>query len=104
RMIGAARILEIGTLGGFSTIWLARGLQRGGRLVSLELLDKHADVARKNLARAGVADRVEIRVGKALESLPLLEQEGSAPFDFVFIDADKQNNADYFRWALKLSR
>jgi predicted O-methyltransferase YrrM len=102
RMIGAGRILEIGTLGGYSTIWLARALSAGGRLISLELLEKHAEVARKNLVRARVSELVEIRVGKALDSLPRLE--GDAPFDLVFIDADKQNNADYFRWALRLSR
>jgi predicted O-methyltransferase YrrM len=102
RMIGAGRILEIGTLGGYSTIWLARALSAGGSLISLELLEKHAEVARKNLVRARVSELVEIRVGKALDSLPRLE--GDAPFDLVFIDADKQNNADYFRWALRLSR
>ena len=100
RTIGAKRILEIGTLGGYSTIWLARGLAPGGRLVTLEALEKHAVVARKNLAHAGLADRVEVRVGKALDTLP--EVEG--PFDLSFIDADKQNNPEYFRWALKLSR
>jgi predicted O-methyltransferase YrrM len=102
RMIGATRILEIGTLGGYSTIWLARALAPRGRLISLELLDKHAGIARANLERAGVGDRVEVRVGTALETLPSLA--GEVPFDLVFIDADKQNNADYFRWALKLSR
>ncbi len=100
RTIGAKRILEIGTLGGYSAIWLARGLAPGGRLVTLEALEKHAAVARKNLAHAGMADRVEVRVGKALDTLPQLE----GPFDLAFIDADKQNNAEYFRWALKLSR
>ena len=97
---GAKRILEIGTLGGYSAIWLARGLAPGGRLVTLEALEKHAAVARKNLARAGLADVAEIRVGKALDTLPELQ----GPFDLAFIDADKQNNAEYFRWALKLSR
>jgi predicted O-methyltransferase YrrM len=100
RTVGAKRILEIGTLGGYSTIWLARGLAPGGRLVTLEALEKHAAVARKNLARAGLADRVEVRIGKALDTLPQLE----GPFDLAFIDADKQNNPEYFRWALKLSR
>ena len=100
RMVNARRILEIGTLGGYSAIWLARGLAAGGRLVTLEALEKHAAVARKNIARAGLADAVEIRVGQALDALPKLQ----APFDLTFIDADKQNNADYFRWALKLSR
>src|SRR2546422_7189773 len=100
RLVNAKRILEVGTLAGYSTIWLARGLAPGGRLVTLEALEKHAAVARKNLARAGLADRVDVRVGRALDTLPGLER----PFDLAFIDADKQNNAEYFRWALKLSR
>ena len=100
RTIGAKRILEIGTLGGYSAIWLARALAPGGRLVTLEALEKHAALARKNLARARLADRVEVRVGKALDTLPRLE----GPFDLAFIDADKQNNPEYFRWALKLAR
>jgi len=100
RTLGAKRILEIGTLGGYSAIWLARGLAPGGRLITLEALEKHAAVARANLERAGLSDRVEIRVGKALDTLPKLD----GPFDLTFIDADKQNNAEYFRWALKLSR
>jgi predicted O-methyltransferase YrrM len=100
RMLGAKRILEIGTLGGYSAIWLARGLAPGGRLVTLEALEKHAAVARTNLERSGVASVVDIRVGKALDTLPQLK----GPFDLTFIDADKQNNPEYFRWALKLSR
>ena len=100
RMQGAKRILEIGTLGGYSTIWLARALPPGGTLVTLEYDPKHADVARENVARAGFADVVEVRTGRALDLLPGL----SGPFDFFFIDADKISNADYFRWALKLSR
>ena len=100
RTLGAKRILEIGTLGGYSTIWLARGLAPGGRLITLEALDKHAAVARSNIARAGLAKLVEIRVGQALATLPSVE----GPFDLSFIDADKQNNAEYFSWALKLSR
>jgi predicted O-methyltransferase YrrM len=100
QMAGARRILEIGTLGGYSTIWLARALPEGGRLVTLEYAPKHAEVARKNIARAGFADRVEVKVGAALDTLPTLE----GPFDFVFIDADKQGYPDYFRWSLKLSR
>jgi predicted O-methyltransferase YrrM len=100
RTIGAQRILEVGTLGGYSAIWLARGLAPGGRLVTLEALEKHAAVARRNLAGAGLTDVVDVRVGKALDTLPRLE----GPFDLTFIDADKQNNAEYFRWALKLSR
>ena len=100
RVQGARKILEIGTLGGYSAIWLARGLAPGGRLITLEALEKHAALARENLARAGLGDRVEVRVGPALETLPRL----AGPFDLVFIDADKQNNPEYFRWALKLSR
>lgn len=100
--IGARKILEIGTLGGYSTIWLARALPPGGRLITLEFNPAFAEVARANIARAGLADRVEIRIGPALESLPKLE--GSAPFDLIFIDADKENNSAYFRWALKLAR
>lgn len=100
RMLGARRILEIGTLAGYSTIWLARALPSGGRLVTLEINPEHAAVATANLERAGVADRVEVRVGAALDTLPTLD----GPFDLVFIDADKQNNADYFRWAVRLAR
>ena len=100
RLLDAKRILEIGTLGGYSAIWLARGLAPGGRLVTLEAVEKHAAVARKNLERAGIAQAVDVRVGPALATLPKLE----GPFDLSFIDADKQNNAEYFRWALKLSR
>ncbi|MFF6774638.1 O-methyltransferase [Streptomyces sp. NPDC012637] len=101
---GARNVLEIGTLGGYSTIWLARALPADGRLVTLEYDPKHADVARGNLARAGLDKTVEVRVGPALDTLPLLEQEGVGPFDFVFIDADKVNNPHYVSWALKLSR
>ena len=100
RLLDAKRILEIGTLGGYSAIWLARGLAPGGRLVTLEAVEKHAAVARKNLERAGIAQAVDVRVGPALATLPKLE----GPFDLSFIDADKQNNAEYFRWALELSR
>ena len=100
RAIGARRILEIGTLGGFSGIWMARALPSDGRLVTLEISPKHADVARKNFARAGVADRAEVKVGPALETLPTL----SGPFDLIFIDADKPGYADYFPLAVKLSR
>jgi predicted O-methyltransferase YrrM len=102
RMANARRILEIGTLGGYSTIWLARALPEGGRLVTLEREPKHATVARENLARAGLADRVDLRLGAALDLLPGLA--GDPPFDFVFIDADKGNNAEYLGWALRLSR
>ncbi|GHG15779.1 O-methyltransferase [Streptomyces filamentosus] len=101
---GARRILEIGTLGGYSTIWLARALPDGGRLISLEYDPRHAEVARGNLARAGLADRAEVRTGPALDTLPLLEGEGAGPFDLVFVDADKANNPHYVSWALKLSR
>jgi predicted O-methyltransferase YrrM len=101
---GARRILEIGTLGGYSTIWLARALPAGGRLVTLEADPKHAEVARANITRAGLLDRVEIRVGLALDSLRRLEEEGTEPFDLIFIDADKPNNSEYLKWALKFSR
>ncbi|RKG92203.1 O-methyltransferase [Corallococcus terminator] len=101
---GARRILEVGTLGGYSTLWLARALPPGGRIVTLEAVPKHAEVARENFARAGLSDVVEVRVGPALETLPQLAKEGQAPFDLTFIDADKVNTAEYFAWALKLSR
>lgn len=101
---GARRILEIGTLGGYSTIWLARALPEGGRLITLELDPKHAQVAQNNLVRAQVAERVEIRVGRALDSLAALQAEGGAPFDFTFIDADKPSIPEYFTAALKLSK
>lgn len=103
RMLGARKILEVGTLGGYSTIWLARSLPRGGKLITLEASAKHAAVARKNLERAGVTDRVELREGPALETLPKIEAEGAGPFDFIFLDADKEHNAEYLQWALKLS-
>jgi predicted O-methyltransferase YrrM len=103
RMVGARRILEIGTLGGYSTIWLARALPQGGRLITLEAAAKHAAVARKNLKRAGVTDCVELREGPALESLPKLEAQDAGPFDFIFVDADKEHNADYLDWALRLA-
>jgi predicted O-methyltransferase YrrM len=104
RAIGARNVLEIGTLGGYSTIWLARALPDGGRLISLEADARHAEVARANIARAGLQAVVEVRLGMALDTLPELAAEGREPFDFVFIDADKPNNAAYFDWALKLSR
>jgi predicted O-methyltransferase YrrM len=99
---GARRILEIGTLGGYSTIWLARALPAGGRLITLEFDPKHADVARSNLANAGLSGVVDIRVGRAIDALPKLA-DGN-PFDLIFIDADKPSTPDYFDWALKLSR
>jgi len=101
--VQARRILEVGTLGGYSTIWLARALPPEGRLVTLELDPVHAEVARANLVRAGVADRVEIRLGKALETLPKLADERAGPFDVTFIDADKPPTAEYFDWAVRLS-
>ncbi len=101
---GARSILEIGTLGGYSTIWLARALPADGRLVTLEASAKHAEIARANIARAGLADVVELRIGRALETLPELAAEGRETFDLIFIDADKENNAPYFDWALKMSR
>ena len=101
--IGAKKILEVGTLGGYSTIWLARALPEGGKLITLEFEPKHAEVARANLARAGVGDRVQIRVGRAIDSLPKLEAEKAGPFDLIFIDADKEGYPDYWAWALKLS-
>ena len=100
RIHGARTILEIGTLGGYSTIWLARALPAGGRLVTLELDPKHAEVARANFVRAGLSDKIEIKVGKALDSLPHV----TGPFDLIFIDADKAGYPDYLAWALKLSR
>jgi predicted O-methyltransferase YrrM len=103
RSIGARRILEVGTLGGYSTIWLARALPETGRMISLELEPRHAEVARANVARAGLADRVEIRLGPALSSLEALGAAGEPPFDLVFIDADKPSNADYFGWAMRLT-
>jgi predicted O-methyltransferase YrrM len=104
KMTQAKRVLEIGLLGGYSTIWMARALPKGGRIVSLEFSPKHAEVARANLRRAGLLRRVEIRVGPALESLPRLKAEGAGPFDLIFIDADKENNPQYVEWALKLAR
>jgi predicted O-methyltransferase YrrM len=101
---GARRVLEIGTLAGFSTIWMAQGLPDGGRLVTCEYLPRHADVARTNVDEAGLAAKVEIRVGAALDTLQALRNEGAEPFDFVFIDADKENDANYLDWAIRLGR
>ncbi len=100
QMVGARKILEIGTLGGYSTIWLARGLTAGGRLITLEADPKHAGVARDNIARAGHGNVVEVRLGRALDTLPLLD----GPFDLIFIDADKVSYPEYLNWAVKLSR
>lgn len=104
RACGARSILEIGTLGGYSTIWLARALPVGGQLVTLEADPNHAAVARNNIARARLADVVDVRLGRALDLLPQLAAENRPPFDFTFIDADKAGSADYFSWALTLSR
>ena len=98
------KILEIGTLGGYSTIWLARALQEGGQLISLELDQHHADVALANISNAGLSNAVKIRVGNALEELPKLKKEGAGPFDVIFIDADKEPYAEYFELSLQLSR
>lgn len=103
-LCGARNILEIGTLGGYSTIWLARALPSDGRLVTLEADDKHAIVARANIRRAGLDAVVEIRVGQALDSLPALAAESRPPFDLIFIDADKVSTPEYFTWALQMSR
>ncbi|SRR6266498_708119 len=104
KMCGARTVLEIGTLGGYSTIWLARALPAGGRLVTLEANPKHAEVAFANIVRAGLASVVDLRVGKAVDILPRLAAEGIAPFDLIFIDADKPSNPEYLGWSLKLSR
>src|SRR4051794_1235402 len=104
RLVNARAILEIGTLGGYSTIWMARALQPGGRLVTLESDPKHAKLAKANIARAGVGGVVDVRLGVALETLPRIAAEKIGPFDLVFIDADKVSTPDYFQWALKLSR
>jgi len=104
RAIGASRVLEIGTLGGYSTLWLARAVGERGRIVTLEYQARHAEVARANLARAGVAGRVDVRIGAALDLLPKIEARGEGPFDLVFIDADKSNQDVYLAWALRLSR
>jgi predicted O-methyltransferase YrrM len=103
-IMGARKILEIGTLGGYSTIWMARALPEGGRIITLEADLKHAEVARKNFARAAVESKVELRLGKALDTLPQIAAEGLGPFDMFFIDADKSNMPQYFEWSLKLAR
>jgi predicted O-methyltransferase YrrM len=101
-LIGAKRILEVGTLGGYSTIWMGRALPPNGRLISLEVDPKHVEVARANIAAAGLSDRVEVKLGRGMDLLPTFEDH--PPFDLVFIDADKPSNADYFAWAMKLVR
>src|SRR5579859_3080424 len=104
RIQGANKILELGTLGGYSTIWLARALPPEGRLISLEIDAKRAEIARANIARAELANVVEIQVGRAADAMQKLEVEGHGPFDLIFIDADKPGYAEYLKWSLKLSR
>jgi predicted O-methyltransferase YrrM len=104
RMNGARRILEVGTLGGYSTIWLARALPKDGKVVTLELEQHHGDVAQVNFKMAGLSDRIDLRIGPALKSLEMLGVENAGPFDLVFIDADKPNNPNYLTWAMRLSR
>ena len=103
RISGARKVLEVGTLGGYSTIWMARALPSDGRLISLEIDPRHAAVARENVRRAGVEERVEIRLGPALESLAALHRAKEGPFDLFFLDADKPSNVAYFEWALQLA-
>jgi caffeoyl-CoA O-methyltransferase len=104
RLANAKTILEVGTLAGYSTIWMASALPEDGKLITLEIDAHHAEVAQKNIDRAGLSSKVEIRVGKAVDLLPQLMNEQSVPFDMIFIDADKPPYAEYFEWALKLSR
>jgi predicted O-methyltransferase YrrM len=104
RMVGARKILEVGTLGGYSAIWMARALPPDGRLITLEVNPTHADIARANIARAGLADKVEVRLGSAHDSLPQLAEQGAGPFDLVFIDADKASTSAYLTWALRLTK
>lgn len=104
RTVGAESILEFGTLAGYSTIWLGRGLAEGGRLLTLEANAEYAEVARENIARAGLGDAVDLRVGPALETLPALAAEGAGPFDLVFVDADKIHSPEYFAWSLERTR
>jgi predicted O-methyltransferase YrrM len=104
QLSGARRVLEIGTLAGFSTIWIGRGLPDDGTLVTCEFLPKHAEVAWANIDAAGLGEKVEIRLGPALKTLAALEEEGREPFDFIFIDADKENNSRYLEWAVRLGR
>jgi predicted O-methyltransferase YrrM len=104
KLQGARKILEIGTLGAYSTIWLARGLPEGGRLITLEADPRHVEVSRANLDRAGLSGVVEVRQGRANDTLPQLAAAGAGPFDFIFIDANKTGYPEYFQWAMKLSR
>ena len=103
-MMGAKSILEVGTLGGYSTIWMARSLPDDGHVVTIEIDPKHAQVAQENFDRAGLSGKIDLRTGNAREILPAMIQEGAGPFDFSFIDADKASNPDYFGWALEMSR
>ncbi len=102
--VGAKNILEVGTLAGYSAIWMARALPADGRLITLEVDPDNARVARSSIRRAGLDDRIDVRIGSAMETLPILQTEGAGPFDFVFVDADKQNNPGYVAWALRLAR
>jgi caffeoyl-CoA O-methyltransferase len=104
RIAGAKKILELGTLAGYSTIWMARALPEDGKLISLEIDSRHAEVARKNIERAGLSGKVNVQVGKAIDLLSQLVEKKAGPFDMIFIDADKEPYAEYFEWALKLSR
>ncbi|MFF4363751.1 O-methyltransferase [Streptomyces sp. NPDC001604] len=104
KIANARNILEIGTLGGYSTIAMARAVGPNGHVITLEYEPKHAEIAKESIARAGLADIVDVRIGAALESLPKIKEEGLAPFDLVFIDADKENNVEYISWAVELSR
>ncbi|MBS1608034.1 MAG: O-methyltransferase [Bacteroidetes bacterium] len=104
KLCNAKKILEIGTLGGYSTIWMARALPKDGKLISLELDPHHAEVAKRNISYAGLSEIVDIRLGKAIDTLPQLLKEKAGPFDMVFIDADKPPYTEYFEWSLKLSR
>jgi len=104
KLCNAKKILEIGTLGGYSTIWMARALPEDGKLITLEIDQKHAEVAQQNFNRCGLASSIEIRLGKAIEVLPQLQATGAGPFDMIFIDADKSPYTEYFQWALQLSK
>ena len=104
KLVNAKKILELGTLAGYSTIWMAKALPENGRIISLELDPHHADIAKKNIGRAGLSEKIEIRVGKAIELLPGLAGENAGPFDMIFIDADKPPYTEYFEWSLKMSR
>jgi predicted O-methyltransferase YrrM len=104
KLSNAKKILELGTLAGYSTIWMAKALPEDGRLITMELDTRHADIARKNISRSGLSHKIEIRVGKAIDLLPVLVKENAGPFDMIFIDADKPPYTEYFEWSLRLSR